>query len=122
MIGSFSIIMRFKTFLEKISWKTRRWNFKFHLLNLYLHDGDESWGFNFFTFNVNFRFYSLLSFEFRLPNKTSVKRFTIDEWDFLFLYYPLWNRYDDFSERKLWGSNLTRWEQFQLDLLGRLFK
>lgn len=122
MIGSFSIIMRFKTLLEKISWKTRRWNFKFHLLNLYLHDGDESWGFNFFTFCVNFRFYSLLSFEFRLPNKTTVKRFVIDDWDFFFIKRPLWNRYDDLSERKLWGSQLTNWEKFQIRILERIFK
>jgi hypothetical protein len=108
--------------LEKISWRTRRWNIKFHLLNLYFHDGDESWGFNFFTFCANFKFYSLLSFEFRLPNKTTVKRFTVDDWDFLFLYNPLWNRCDDLSERKLWGSRLTRWEQFQLSVLDTIFK
>lgn len=114
--------MRFKTLLEKISWKTRRWNFKFHLFNLYLHDGDESWGFNFFTFNVNFRFYSLLSLEFRLPNKTTVKRFVIDDWDFFFINQPLWKRCEDLSERKLWGSKLTRWEKIQLGILERIFK
>jgi hypothetical protein len=114
--------MEFKKLLEKISWRTRRWNIKFNLLNIHLHNEDESWGFNFFTFNINFRFYSLLSFEFRLPNKTTIKGFTVDDWDLLFLYNALWKKYNNLSERKLWGLKVSWLEKIQLGILERIFK
>ena len=71
--------------LQKIAWRTRRWNIKFNLLDIFLHDGDGCWGFTFFEIVKDFRPYSLLSIEFRLPNGGNVKEFTIDNWDFLFL-------------------------------------
>lgn len=108
--------------LEKISWKTRKWNLKFHLFNLYLHDHDGSWGFNLLAFNYNFQFYSLLSFEFRLPDKTTVRKFTVNDWDFLWLYNPLWEIYDDLSESKLWGAKLSCWDKFRLSILDNIFK
>lgn len=36
-----------KKILEKIAWKTRKWNTRFNLLELFLHDGDEVWGITF---------------------------------------------------------------------------
>ena len=112
----------FQRLLEKISWKTRSWNFSFKLLTIYLHDHDETWGFNFFTFHVNFRLYSLLSIEFRLPNKTTVQRFTVDSWDILWIRNYLGKVYDDLSERKLWGSKLGYWDSIKLITLERIFK
>ena len=29
--------------LQKIAWRTRRWNIKFNLLDIFLHDGDGCW-------------------------------------------------------------------------------
>lgn len=109
-----------QSFLEKISWKTRRWNYEFSLLNLHLHDSQEAWGFSFFEFKNNFVSYSLLGVMFRLPNKTTVKRFTIDDWDLLFMSYYLSKRREDLADKKLWNRNLTKWESIQLSILDRL--
>ena len=35
--------------LEKIAWKTRRWNFKYQSFILYLHN-DTTWGFSIVVF------------------------------------------------------------------------
>jgi hypothetical protein len=108
--------------LQKIAWKTRRWNLKINLLDIYLHDGDGCWGFTLFEVVKDFRPYSLLSIEFRLPNGANVKRFVVDNWDFLFLSTPLWKWIEDTDERKLWGSNLTKWEEFWLKNLSKLYR
>jgi len=114
-----------KKLLEKISWVTRKWNIKFELFTLRLHDGDNAWGFRLFTLTINYVEYSLLALEFRLPNKTNVIEFTIDDWDFLFLRYFLWRRLDTLSEGIMWkGENelITRWEKMQLIILNKIFK
>ena len=108
--------------LQKIAWKTRRWNLKINLLDIYLHDGDGCWGFTLFEVVKDFRPYSLLSIEFRLPNGANVKRFVVDNWDFLFLSTPLWKWIEDTDERKLWSSNLTKWEEFWLKNLSKLYR
>ena len=108
--------------LEKIAWKTRRWNYTFHLFDMYLHDAQEAWGINFFSIGANMRHWSLFAFEFRLPNKTHVKRFTIDHWDIFFLRNLLWKQYDSLSDRALWNSrSITAWDYFKLEILKRLF-
>lgn len=108
--------------LNKIAWKTRGWNFKIQLLNIYLHDGDDAWGFDLLTITKDYYPYSLLSFVFRLPNSAEVSKFTIDEFDLLFLKRPLWNVYDNLSESKLWGGNLTKSQEFKFKVLDKLFK
>ena len=108
--------------LQKIAWKTRRWNLKINLLDIYLHDGDGCWGFSLLNVVKDFRTYSLLSIEFRLPNGAEVKRFTVDNWDILFLSTPLWDWISNLEERKLWGSTLTRWEKFWLNFLNKFYK
>ena len=90
--------------LQKIEWKTRMWNIKFNLLDIYLHDGDGCWGFTLFEIVNKFTPYSLLSIEFRLPNGGNRKSFKITNWDFLFLGTPLWKYIDSTSENILWGS------------------
>ena len=68
-----------KSLLERISWLTRRWNFKFRLFDLYLHDEHGTWGFELFTIQYNFNAYSALAILVRLPNKTTVQEFTVDD-------------------------------------------
>lgn len=108
--------------LEKVSWKTHKWNYKFDLLQIDLHDNQESWGFKLLNFSVNYRDYSLLAFFFRLPNKTTVKRFAIDHWDFLYLYRPLYKVYDKLNDRELWNPNsFTTIDTIKLKILDLLF-
>jgi len=107
-------------YLEKVSWKTRRISFKFVLgyvtydtgmleINLLRIDTDR------------FITYSLFKFECRLPNKTTVKRFTVDNWDLLFLKTPLRSYYLYLVDKELWNRYyLTRWEKFVLSILSRI--
>lgn len=108
--------------LQKIAWKTRRWNLKINLLEIYLHDGDECWGFSFCEVIKDYRPYSLLAIEFRLPNGGNVKEFTIDNWDFLFLSTPLFDWLSDLEEGILWGHKPTKFEKLVLNIFSRLFK
>jgi hypothetical protein len=108
--------------LQKIAWKTRRWNFKINFLDIYLHDGDHCWGFTFFEIVKDFRPYSLLSIEFRLPNGANVKEFTVDNWDFLFLSTPLFDWTSNLDEAILWGHKPTGLQKIGLAITNRLFK
>ena len=63
--------------LQKISWRTRKWNLKINLLDVFIHDGDGCWGITIFEVVKDFRPYSLFSFEFRLPNGAERKIFQI---------------------------------------------
>ena len=108
--------------LEKISWKTRKWNYSFDLLQIDLHNNHESWGFRVLNFNANFYDHSLLAFYFRLPNKTTVKHFHIDHWDFLYLYRPLYKIYDRLNDRELWNpKTFTIIDKLKLKILDNLF-
>lgn len=108
--------------LQKIAWKTRRWNFKINFFDLYLHDGDGCWGFTLLEVVKDYRPYALLSLEFRLPNGANVKEFTIDNWDFLFLSTPLFDWCSNMSESILWGHKPSRLEGFAYSVINRLFK
>lgn len=108
--------------LEKISWKTHKLNLSFDLLQIDLHNNQESWGFKLFNFSVNYYDYSLLAFFFRLPNKTTVKGFTVDHWDFLYLYRPLYKVYDRLNDRELWNpKGFTIIHTIKLKILDKLF-
>jgi len=109
-----------KKLLERISWLTRRWNFSFHLFDLYLHDHNETWGFNLFEIRANFKNYSLLRLECRFPNKTTVRRFVIDSWDILFISQFLWKHYQDLDDRQMWSRNLSAWEKIKLIVLQKI--
>jgi hypothetical protein len=108
--------------LEKISWKTRKWNLKIQFFTLYLHDSDGCWGFELLSISNNFIKRSLLRLEFRLPNKTTVKVFHIDSWDILFMSYYLWRRLDNLEDRQMWSRNLSTWEKLQVIVLQKLMK
>ena len=111
-----------KAILEKISWKTRNLNFKFRLLDIYLHDEHGSWGFEFFTIQYNFKVYSFLAFLFRLPNKTTVQEFIIDDWDFLFLERFLYKEWEKLDSIKSWGRSYSKLEKFKYNILSKIFK
>lgn len=108
--------------LQKIAWKTRKWNLKVTLLDILIHDGDGSWGINLLDFGYNYRSHSLFCIDFRLPNGADIKNLTIDHFDFLYLRQPLWRAYDNLSETKLWSNNLSTFDEIKLVILEKLFK
>ena len=108
--------------LQKIAWRTRRWNIKFNLLDIFLHDGDGCWGFTFFEIVKDFRPYSLLSIEFRLPNGADIKYFNVTNWDFLFLSTPLYDWSSGLEEDILWGHKPTVIEKIGLSITNKLYK
>lgn len=113
--------MGIQKYLEKISWITRKWNIKFQLLNIYIHDHDGTWGFTFGTFVVDFYSYSFLSLEFRFPNKTNVNKFIVDDWDFVFTKNFLHKKMVDLEDRKTW-ARLSSLEKIQYKLLSKIFR
>lgn len=117
----FKLKSYFKKVAEEISWRTHQWNFKYSSFELLLNEGGNTWGLKAIIFTVNYREYALLSFEFRLPNKTSVRKLTVDHWDVLFLRNWLWKMYDDLSDRDLWSKNLSTWDSIKLSTLDKLF-
>jgi hypothetical protein len=112
-----------KKLLEKISWLTRKWNYTFQLFTLKINDDHNSWGFRFLTFDINLREHSLLAFECRLPNKTNVRVFTIDDWDFFFISYRIWLIYDELDDSRMWNpEGLSKWDGIKLRILSKIFR
>lgn len=108
--------------LQKIEWRLRRVNLKFTLLDLYLHDGDACIGFSFCEIAKDYTVYSLLAFEFRLPNGADRKVLSISNWDFLFLNSLIWKWVSDADEREMWGSKLSKWDSFWYKTLSKLYR
>ena len=108
--------------LQKINWKTRRWNLKFNLLDLHIHDGDQCWGFSFCEVTKNYITYSLLSFEFRLPNGADRKVFQVTNWDLLYLSTPLLNKTLELNDNIMWGHKPSRWERFLIKMGDKFYK
>ena len=77
--------MNVNSILEKVSWKLRRVNFRLVVLSAGYEGGTSSGHFSFLTIVNQYQESSLLSWSFRLPNKTNVRRFVIDRWDFFYL-------------------------------------
>ena len=107
--------------LQKIEWRLRRVNLKFKLLDLYLHDGDACIGFSFCEITKDYRAYSFLAFEFRLPNGADRKVTSVSNWDFLFLNTPIWEWISDASEREMW-TGLNKWDSFWYKILSKLYR
>ena len=108
--------------LKKLQWKVRKWNIKFSLLDIFLHDGNSVFGFSLFEIIYNYRSYSLLTFEFRLPNGADRKIFQLTHWDFLFLSrycFVVWERLDD---RNMWSGSLSRWNRLKLKFLSKIIR
>jgi hypothetical protein len=108
--------------LEKISWQTRKWNLKFNLLDVYIHDGDQCWGFSFCEVIKDYVPYSLLAIEFRLPNGAERTKIQWTNWDILFLSTPIYDWVGDLEESMLWGYKPTRMQRILFNLANRLFK
>lgn len=106
--------------LQKVSWVTRKWNFKIQLCDIYINK-QSTWGIEIFNIKNNFKSYSLFSILFRLPNGGSINRLVIDDFDFLFLHQYLWGFYDKLSDRKMW-SGLSKLDSIKLSILEKLFK
>lgn len=108
--------------LKKLSWKTRKWNLRVNILDIFIHDGQSSWGFTLFEVVHKFKSYSLLALEFRLPNGADIRIFSIDHWDFLYLKQPLWRYWSNLDDRRLWSNNLTKFETIAYNTISKLFK
>lgn len=105
--------------LQKIGWKTRKWNLKFSLLDVYLHDGDECWGFSFCEISSDYRVYSLLAIEFRLPNGAERQEVQWLNWDFLYLAKPVSNWFYDLQENVMWGYKPNWFEKLCLRIFNK---
>lgn len=110
-----------KKILEKISWALRKLKLKFKLFNLYLHDENDTYGFEFFTIQYNFKSYSALALMFRLPNKTTVNRLVVDDWDFLFIERFLYNEWETLDDRIMWSRKITGFEMVKYKLLNKIY-
>lgn len=107
--------------LQKIGWKTRKWNLKFNLLDVYLHDGDGCWGFSFCEIINNYRPYSLLSIEFRLPNGAERTEVQVTNWDILYITTPLYDLAQSMIENMVWGYKPNRFERIYVNICKRVF-
>ena len=108
--------------LQKIGWKTRRWNLKVNILNIYLHDAAGSWGFNLLEVTHKLISRSLLAFQIRLPNGAERKIIQITNWDVLFLGHSCYKQWEKLDEQKMWAGNLSRWDSIKLSILNKIIK
>jgi hypothetical protein len=108
--------------LQKISWTTRKWNLKFNLLEVYLHDGDACWGFSLCEVIKDHRPYSLLAIEFRLPNGAEQTKVRFTNWDILYLSTPVYDWTCNMHENMIWGYVPSRFEIFCLKITDKMFK
>ena len=114
--------MDINRFLEKVSWKLHRVSFKVSLFTVGYYGDSSSFNFRVLTILNKLHESSLLSLSFRLPNKTYVKRFVVDHWDFLFLRRPLYKKYESLIDKELWTvRGLTKTEEFTRKVLSKLF-
>lgn len=114
--------MGINKFLEKVSWKLHRVNFKISLFSIGYYGDSSAFNFRVFTVLNKLQESSLLAFSFRLPNKTYVKRFVVDHWDFLFLRHSLYKKYDSLIDKELWTRNgITKMDNIKLKVLRKLF-
>ena len=111
-----------KNILQKIAWKTRRWNLKISFFDLFLHDGDGCWGFTLFEVVNNYQTYALLAFECRLPNGADIRSFTIDSWDILFISNPMRKWYLEMDDRMMWGHVPSTFKKMMFNLVGKIVK
>jgi hypothetical protein len=57
-----------------------------------------------------------------LPNKTYVKRFVVDHWDFLFLRHSLYKEFERLIDKELWTRRgLTKMDRLKMRILRKFF-
>jgi hypothetical protein len=114
--------MNINTFLEKVSWKLHRVSFKVTLFSIGYYGDSSAFNFRFFTVLNKLHEGSLLAFSFRLPNKTYVKRFVVDHWDFLFLRHSLYKEFERLIDKELWTRRgLTKMDRLKMRILRKFF-
>jgi hypothetical protein len=114
--------MNINTFLEKVSWKLHRVSFKVSLFTIGYYGDSSSFNFRVFTVLNKLQESSLLSFSCRLPNKTNVKRFVVDHWDFLFLRRPLYKKYESLIDKELWTvRGASKLDRLKMRILRKFF-
>lgn len=114
--------MNVNKFLEKVSWKLHRKNFRLVVFSAGYHGATSSGHFILLGFVDHYVESSLLAWSFRLPNKTNVTRFTTDAWDFFYLRNFLYKKYDSLIDKDLWTRNgMTKMDKFKFKLLRKLF-
>ena len=111
-----------KKLLKKISWLTRKWNISINILSLYLHDNNNSWGFRLMEVRCNYRSYTFLGLDFRLPNGAEVKYAVVDNFDILFLNNILNRWADKYDENKMWSGNGTTVGDIKYKIITKIFK
>lgn len=103
--------------LQKIAWKTHRWNLKISLFNLYLGGDHDKFGFKLLNISNGILWEgSLFEITWAFPTVTHRGELVIDV---LFLYEKWDNWCIDMTDRKLWGSELNRWEKFNYYIHGK---
>jgi len=107
--------------LQKIAWKTRRWNLEFNLLDIYLHHGDGCWGFSLCEVIKDHRPYSLLAIEFRFPNGAERTQVQWTNWDLLYLSTPLYDWYGNIIDDMTWGYKPSFIETIGINIASKLF-
>ena len=109
-----------KKLFKKLSWKLRKVNVGFTLLNFSYNSG---FTLNILTISKNYYDYSLFYISFRLPNGADIKYFVIDRMDIFFLHNYLHKMYEDLSERGMWSERgLGGYENFKFNILKRLLR
>lgn len=108
-----------KKILQKISWKTRKWNTNFSLLNFYFNDKFERWGIELLKFQKNNKEYSLFSLIFILPNNVNINKILINKWDFVYLHNYLYEKYEKLDDIKIWG-NMSKKDKLIYNILKKI--
>lgn len=114
--------MNVNKFLEKVSWKLHRKNIRLVVFSAGYHGGTSSGHFIFLGVVNHYKESSLLAWSFRLPNKTNIKKFTTDAWDFFYLRNFLYKKYESLIDKELWTiKGLTKMDKLKFKFLRKLF-
>ena len=105
--------------LKKISWKFRKTHIKVSPFIIHINSNWDGWGFDILKIQHNLWEGSLLKMVWDLPNGAEKKlKFT---GDFLFLRTKLIHQLLDLEDSILWGSNLSKWDEFKFWALKLIF-
>ena len=96
--------------LQKIAWKTHRVGWEISLFNLYFNGQHNKFGFQILNIKNGITWEgSLFEITGSLPTVTHRGELVVD----IFFLYEKWDDWCiDMIDRKMWGSELNKWEQF----------
>lgn len=103
-----------RKFLQKLAWKTHRWETSFSLLNLYFGGHGDKFGIELLTIENGIKWRgSLFQLTWSFPTVTHRGLLRID----LFFLYEKWSKWCiELEDRELWGAKLNLWEKINLDI------